>query len=70
RNLSDELFKDLTEAEVEMAITIHGTPYSISDTNQRLRNEVTDVEIEVIKREMKASSRGYNTQHIARTTKE
>ncbi|MGF2085790.1 VirB4-like conjugal transfer ATPase, CD1110 family, partial [Lactococcus lactis] len=25
---------------------------------------------EVIKREMKASSRGYNTQHIARTTKE
>ncbi|MGV8956305.1 VirB4-like conjugal transfer ATPase, CD1110 family [Lactococcus lactis] len=70
RNLSDELFKNLTEAEVEMAITIHGTPYSILETNQRLRNEVTDIEIEVINREMKATSRGYSTQHIARTTKE
>lgn len=70
RNLSDQMFKEMTEAEVEMVATIHATSYSIANTNRRLRNEATDIEMDVIKREIKASSRGYNTQHIARTTKE
>lgn len=70
RNLSDQMFKSLTEAEIEMVITIHATSASIAQTNKSLRDEATDIEADVIKREMKASSRGYNTQHIARTTKE
>lgn len=70
RNLSDQMFKELTEAESEMVITIHATPYSVAKTNTKLRNEATDIETDVIKREMKASERGYSTKHIARTVKE
>lgn len=70
KNLSDRMAKNLTEAETEMVITIHGTPYSVSNTTKKLRSESTDIGAEVIKREMKASERGYSTQHIARTIKE
>lgn len=70
KNLSDRMAKNLTEAEAEMVITIHGTPYSVSNTTKKLRSESTDIGAEVIKREMKASERGYSTQHIARTIKE
>lgn len=70
RNLSDHMFKELTEAESEMVITIHASPYSVAKTNKKLRNEATDIETDVIKREMKASERGYSTKHIARTVKE
>lgn len=70
RNLSDQLCKELTEAESEMVVTIHGTPYSLSKTTKKLRDEATDIEMDVINREMKASSRGYSTEHIARTTKD
>lgn len=70
KNLSDRMCRSLTEAETEMVITIHGTPYSVSSTTKKLRTESTDIGAEVIKREMKASERGYSTQHIARTIKE
>lgn len=70
KNLSDRMCRSLTEAETEMVITIHGTPYSVSRTTKKLRTESTDIGAEVIKREMKASERGYSTQHIARTIKE
>lgn len=70
KNLSDQLCKELTEAESQMVITIHANPYSIANTTKKLRNEATDIEEEVIKREMKASERGYSTQHIPRTVKE
>lgn len=70
KNLSDRMCKSLTEAETEMVISIHGTPYSVSSTTKKLRTESTDIGAEVIKREMKASERGYSTQHIARTIKE
>lgn len=70
KNLSDQMCKELTEAETQMVITIHGTPYSVAATNKKLRNEATDLEADVIKREMKASERGYSTKHIARTIKE
>nr|WP_230322393.1 DUF87 domain-containing protein [Enterococcus gallinarum] len=70
RNLSDSMCKKLTEAEAEMVITIHATPYSIAQTTKKLRSEATDLETDVIKREMKASERGYSTRHIARTIRE
>lgn len=70
RNLSDSMCKKLTEAEAEMVITIHATPYSIEKTTKKLRSEATDLETDVIKREMKASERGYSTRHIARTIRE
>lgn len=54
RNLSDSMCKKLTEAEAEMVITIHATPYSIEKTTKKLRSEATDLETDVIKREMKA----------------
>ena len=70
KNLSDKMCKELTEAEAQMVITIHGSPYSVAATNKKLRDEATDLETDVIKREMKASERGYSTKHIARTVKE
>lgn len=70
RNLSDNMFKELTEAEAEMVITIHATPYSVAKTNKKLRTEAMNVGEDVMKREMKASERGYSTKHIARTVKE
>ncbi|MGM0322414.1 hypothetical protein IGI82_003614 [Enterococcus sp. AZ067] len=70
RNLSDNMCKELTEAEAEMVITIHATPYSIAKTAKKLREEATNLESDVIKREMKASERGYSTRHIARTIRE
>lgn len=70
RNLSDQLVKGLTEAEVEMVLNIHATSSSISKTNKTLRNEATDLESDVVKREMKASQRGYSTEHIARSIKD
>lgn len=70
RNLSDHMCKELTEAEMEMVITIHASPYSISQTTKKLRTEATNLETDVIKREMKASERGYSRQHIARVIRE
>lgn len=70
KNLSDNMFKELTEAEAEMVITIHATPYSVAKTNKKLRTEAMNVGEDVMKREMKASERGYSTKHIARTVKE
>ncbi len=62
--------KELTESEMEMVITIHASPYSISQTTKKLRTEATNLETDVIKREMKASERGYSRQHIARVIRE
>ncbi|MDB1688338.1 DUF87 domain-containing protein [Enterococcus casseliflavus] len=70
RNLSDHMCKELTESEMEMVITIHASPYSISQTTKKLRTEATNLETDVIKREMKASERGYSRQHIARVIRE
>ncbi|EGO8196910.1 DUF87 domain-containing protein [Enterococcus faecalis] len=70
KNLSDNMFKELTEAEAEMVITIHADPYSVAKTNKKLRTEAMNVGEDVMKREMKASERGYSTKHIARTVKE
>ncbi len=70
KNLSDNMFKELTEAEAEMVITIHAAPYSVAKTNKKLRTEAMNVGEDVMKREMKASERGYSTKHIARTVKE
>ncbi|WP_143069096.1 VirB4-like conjugal transfer ATPase, CD1110 family [Lactococcus garvieae] len=70
RKLSDIMFKDLTATEQEMVITIHAKPYSISETNTRLRNQATDVEAEAIRREKKALENNSSPQYIARTTKE
>ncbi|MDN3202060.1 DUF87 domain-containing protein [Enterococcus faecalis] len=68
RNLSDQLFKDLTEKETEMVITIHATPYSIAKTNKRLRTEATNLEADIMKREIKAREAGYS--RVARPIKE
>jgi hypothetical protein len=70
RKLSDTMFKDLCATEQEMVVTIHAKPYSISDTNSRLRDQATDVEAEAIRREKKALENNQSPQYIARTTKE
>ncbi len=69
-NLKDTMFKDLTECGVEMVLTIHGSPYSIKDTNERLRNQATDVGMDMIKREERAAERQHSVQHISRSTQE
>ncbi|EPH88377.1 hypothetical protein D922_03997 [Enterococcus faecalis 06-MB-DW-09] len=70
RNLSDHMCKELTESEMEMVITIHASPYSISQTTKKLRTEATNLETEVIKREIKATGLGHSRQHIARVIRE
>ncbi|GAB2022653.1 ATPase AAA [Pseudolactococcus yaeyamensis] len=69
-NLKDTMLKDLIDTGVEMVLTIHGSPYSIKDTNQRLRDQATDVGMDMINREEKAARRRHSVQHIARSTQE
>lgn len=70
RNLSDSMFKELTEAGIEMVLTIHGSPYSIAETNQSLRTASMDVEGEVLKQRSKSSHKGSGGDYIARGTRE
>ncbi|MCO7181330.1 MULTISPECIES: VirB4-like conjugal transfer ATPase, CD1110 family [Lactococcus] len=70
RNLSDGLTKDLTEAETEMVINIHASPYSLSTTNKKLFAAATDIEEDVVKRQQKASGGGSGLNLIARSTRE
>jgi hypothetical protein len=68
--LSDGLFKELTETNQELVITIHAQPYSIVETNRRLRNQATSVEGELVKQQMRASQNGYSAEFVARSAKE
>lgn len=68
--LSDAFFKELTESGQELVITIHAQPYSVAETNKRLRAQATNIESELIKQQSKASKEGYSTDFVGRTTKE
>ena len=68
--LSDHLFKDLAECGQELVITIQAQPYSIMETNKRLRAQATNVESEVIKQQKVAYKEGYSPDFIGRATKE
>lgn len=68
--LSDHLFKDLAECGQELVITIQAQPYSIMETNKRLRAQATNVESEVIKQQKAAYKEGYSPDFIGRATKE
>jgi len=68
--LSDNLFKDLAECGQELVITIQAQPYSIIETNKRLRAQATSVESEIIKQQKIAVKEGYSPDFIGRTSKE
>lgn len=68
--LSDNLFKDLAESGQELVITIQAQPYSIINTNKRLRAQATSVESEIIKQQKTAVKEGYSPDFIGRTSKE
>lgn len=68
--LSDAFFKELTESGQELVITIHAQPYSVAETNKRLRAQATNIESELIKQQSRASKEGYSTDFVGRTTKE
>lgn len=68
--LSDGLFKELTECGLELIITIHGQPYSIVETNKRLRYQATNIEGEIVKQQKQAFKEGYSSNFIARSAKE
>lgn len=68
--LSDEFFKDLTNAGVEMVITIHGRPKSISDTRKNISNQAVDIEGEMGKQQSRNIQRNMSPDLISRTLKE
>lgn len=68
--LSDNLFKELAECGQELVITIQAQPYSIIETNKRLRAQATSVESEIIKQQKTAVKEGYSPDFIGRASKE
>ena len=68
--LSDTLFKEISESGQELVITIHAQPYSVAETNKRLRAQATNIESELIKQQKSAYQNGYSTDFVGRTTKE
>lgn len=68
--LSDNLFKDLAESGQELAITIQAKPYSIIETNKRLRAQATSIETEMIKQQKIAYRDGYSPDFVGRSIKE
>lgn len=68
--LSDNLFKNLTEAGIPLVITLHASPYSISETNRRLRELSTVVDADIANQQIKLAEQHLSPDLIGRKTKE